>query len=206
VSVLYGFDLIVPRSALRKALEALARHADPEGDCEIRIPGEPALRFPFDAAGEDGPVEVIDLGEDDSTDSWLQGSLWFPIDDCVREYLSQPGRQDKRRTSFGVEEASIGLISIHLHAGDRYSIVALVAAVSSMSFLFEESGAVRERIAAIAALAGAVSALLSRQPGEAYEPVDEPGRHLRIDSYEGDDAKSIDRFAEDVLRKLSGAT
>jgi hypothetical protein len=199
MSVLYGFDLIVPKTGLGAVLDALARRADSEGfrGCTIQIPGHAPVQVPFDGDSENGPVDLLDVGRPEPA-TWLEANLWLPVDDPVREYLAPTGRDTERRIVRQREEASIGLVSIFLHAGERFGIVALGAATSSMSYMFEGSGAVRSTVLTILDEVGGLAALLSRQPGEPYEFLDRPGSSAHVDPYDTGNAGSVDRFAENV--------
>lgn len=201
MSALYGFDLIFPRSAIRTALENLARRAQTEDvkGSSVHFPGEAPLQVPFDGDSEAGPTDLIDLAQAEPL-AWLHATLWLPVDDRVRNYLTSAHPETAlRKIQSGSEEAAIGSISVFIHLGARYGILSLGAVTSSMSYMFEESLAVRSTVLLLLEESGGLLAVLSRHPGEPCEFLDNPGVQLPLGRYDGEVQESVDEFAEQAL-------
>ncbi|APR76814.1 Hypothetical protein A7982_02161 [Minicystis rosea] len=206
MSLLFGIDMLFPRPRLRAAVEALARLADRDDctGCIVVLPGEQPIPVPFDAYAEDedGPLASFDCSRADRFQC-LDGSLWLPIDDDVRAYLKydrRAGHAPALRTTRGGEEASIGRVSIHIYCGARHSVVHVGAATSSMSYLFESSGAIRRTFLELVRETGGFTALLNREAGAPDELLGAPGQYVKLPRYDWEDPiGTVDRFVDTAL-------
>jgi hypothetical protein len=151
----YAYEIHLPASQVRRALEAVVELAPPgqKPSVPVTLPGGERLIIPFTSNFADDPVDCSD-GRNLSLDT----SLMFEVgDDEIREFLDEPGG----------DRAAIGYVYLTVYFDGRrrpgYAELNFTASTTGMSLLFERSASVRRLFTGLAERVGAACCLLDKE-------------------------------------------
>lgn len=146
----FSYQLFFPRTALVEMLEHLGGIADPTGEPTVLVLPDRTVRLPYSTwAGT-----PLQLRPDDGLPRWeFALSLWFDLDDAIRDYLQPRTTHDLPAEAFYDERgrARIGYVYLTVDrdltdrtgTGGDLVLFSFGTPGSSMSVLFLESDSIR---------------------------------------------------------------